>query len=59
MECPECGEDLDFLDYIAERTTGRVKWELYICHNEDCGCEGWIYHDRNGEPVRGDPSGCY
>ena len=59
MYCPECEEELDYLDTITNRVTERIEYILYICHNEDCIGENLIYHDNNGEPVRGDPTGCY
>ena len=67
MYCPECEEELDYLDTLnkrrIERATNRIieriEYILYICHNEDCIGESLIYHDSNGEPVRGDPTGCY
>ena len=59
MYCPECDEELDYLDTIISKYTRRVVYTLYICHNEGCTGEDLIYHDRNGEPARGDPTGCY
>lgn len=59
MECPECGEQLDFLDIIVNKATRKVEYRLYICHNPDCAGENLIYNDRNGHPEGGDPSGLY
>jgi len=59
MECPECGEEMDWLDNIVNRTTGKLEYRLYICHNEDCVGENLIYNDRKGIPEGGDPSGLY
>ena len=58
-ECPDCGEELDFLDTITYRSTGKLLCYLYICHNEECDGYGLIYNDRDGKLSRGDPSGNY
>lgn len=59
MNCPECDEMLDELDVIINKTTGRVEYRLYICHNEDCIGYGQIYNDRGDGQHAGDPSGHY
>lgn len=59
MECPECDEQMDLLDSIVSRVTGRVEYHLYTCHNPECVGENQIYNDRRGCPERGDPSGLY
>lgn len=59
MECPECGEDLDFLDTITHKSTGKLFCHLYVCHNEECDGYGRVYNDKDGELSRGDPSGSY
>lgn len=56
-ECPECGEELEYLDTIVSKSTGKVFCHLYVCHNEECNDHGLIYNDRDGELRRGDPSG--
>jgi len=58
-ECPDCGEELDFLDTITYKSTGALFCRLYICHNEECGGYGSVYHTKNGELTEGDPSGIY
>ena len=57
-ECPECGEELDWLDKVVSKATGE-SFHLYICHNEDCVGVNLIYNDRSGVMEGGDPSGCY
>ena len=59
MECPECGEELDYLDTIINKMTNRIEYRLYICHNDECVGRDLIYNDRNEYPESGDPSGCY
>ena len=56
MDCPECGEELEFLDTIIKKATGEIMWELFTCHNEECSEHGAIYND---EGTLGDPSGHY
>jgi len=59
--CPECGEELDFLDIIVNKATGHVEARLYICHNDECVSANQIYNDLYGEenPKGGDPFGFY
>ena len=57
--CPDCGEELDFLDTIVNKATGLIMYYLYICHNEDCDTYGRIYNDQDGRLITADPSGCY
>jgi len=59
MECPNCSEELDYLDTVINKMTGRVEYHLYICHNEDCDGYGRVYNDQGGELSTGDPSGHY
>lgn len=61
MICPECREELDFLDTIVNKATGRVEAKLYICHSDECAGENLIYNDLCGEenPKGGDPFGFY
>lgn len=59
MICPYCDKELDYLDKIIEKASGTVRWELYICHNEECLGYGYVYHDVDGEPEDGDPSEVY
>lgn len=59
MDCPECEQEMDWLDNIINKVTGRLEYRLYICHNEDCVGENLIYNDRCSYPEGGDPSGCY
>ena len=59
MECPECDEQMDLLDTIVSKVTGRVEYHLYICHNPECEGENLIYNDRHDYPERGDPLGFY
>lgn len=58
-ECPNCGQELDHLDVITNRDTGK-SYDLWICHNEDCSDYGTIWNDaQSGFLNLGDPSGIY
>ena len=58
-ECPECDQEMDFLDTISNRRTGKV-YRLWVCHNEDCEGYGGIWNDaQEGELRSGDPAGLY
>lgn len=58
LVCYDCEQELDFLDTITNRRTGKA-YRLYICHNEECDHYGQIYNDRRGELTEGDPAGLY
>lgn len=59
VKCPECDREMDFLDTIIDRNTGRVLYRLYICHNDECVGRDTIYNDKGSCLQEGDPSGCY
>ncbi len=57
--CNCCGEELDQLDTIVNKRTGKT-YHLWICHNEDCEWYGAIWNDcQPGFLNPGDPSGLY
>ena len=58
-ECPECDQEMDFLDTITNKRTGK-SYDLWICHNEDCDGRDQIWNDAQpGFLNQGDPSGLY
>ena len=58
--CPDCDEQLDYLDRILNKSTWQT-YNLWICHNESCNLYGTIWNDIGGAThlASGDPSGLY
>lgn len=64
MTCPECYEDMAWVDYYGTRRKDHYWTESYIekvgdiwrCNNEegDC-CDEYFYTDKNGKLHRGYP----
>lgn len=47
MECPYCGQELDYHDYygrLCAHQDGKILGEIYKCLNEDCESETFNYY---------------
>jgi len=66
MECPECGDELRYVDYYGTNLhldsfdrpkPGFVKTgDIFQCKNEECECFQTFYHtDNTGELKEGYP----